>query len=93
MKLIPQAFLIYAQKVENANIFQMDARHIPFREEFDVIGAFDVIEHIDPKEEAQYMQSIAKSLLPHGVCIIGTPNVTAEAYASDISNEGGLCRR
>ena len=29
----------------------MDARRIPFREEFDLIGAFDVIEHIKQDEE------------------------------------------
>ncbi len=30
-----------AQRVKSASLFQMDARHIPFREEFDVVGAFD----------------------------------------------------
>ena len=34
-------------RVPSANLFQMDACHIPFREEFDLIGAFDVLEHID----------------------------------------------
>ena len=60
----------------------------PLKERFEAAYSMDVIEHIEPAEEHQYMQNIAKSLLPHGVCIIGTPNVTAEAYASDISNEG-----
>lgn len=35
-----------AQRVPGARLTQMDARHIPFEREFDVIGAFDVIEHI-----------------------------------------------
>jgi 2-polyprenyl-3-methyl-5-hydroxy-6-metoxy-1,4-benzoquinol methylase len=30
----------------------MDARHIPFVEEFDIIGAFDVLEHISEDKEA-----------------------------------------
>ena len=28
----------------------MDATRIPFRDEFDVIGAFDVLEHIEEDE-------------------------------------------
>lgn len=39
-----------ARRVPNAFLFQMDARHIPFREEFDVIGAFDVLEHVEQDE-------------------------------------------
>nr|VFK32012.1 MAG: Methyltransferase domain-containing protein [Candidatus Kentron sp. MB]VFK35037.1 MAG: Methyltransferase domain-containing protein [Candidatus Kentron sp. MB]VFK77126.1 MAG: Methyltransferase domain-containing protein [Candidatus Kentron sp. MB] len=35
-----------AHRIPNAELHQMDARYIPYREEFDVIGAFDVLEHI-----------------------------------------------
>ena len=41
---------IAAQRVPSATFIQMDARSIPFVEEFDVAGAFDVIEHIDDDE-------------------------------------------
>lgn len=40
-----------AQRVPSALLFQMDARRIPYRDEFDVIGAFDVLEHIDEDEK------------------------------------------
>lgn len=59
------------QKVEAANVFQMDARHIPFREEFDVIGAFDVIEHIDEDEEV--LSQIYNACKPGGGVIITVP--------------------
>lgn len=39
-----------AQRVPDAFLFQMDARYIPFRDEFDLIGAFDVLEHIEDDE-------------------------------------------
>ena len=39
-----------ARRVPDAFLFQMDARHIPFREEFDLIGGFDVLEHIEDDE-------------------------------------------
>ncbi|MDD4929882.1 MAG: class I SAM-dependent methyltransferase [Gallionella sp.] len=35
------------QRVPGASLFQMDACHIPYREEFDLICAFDVLEHIE----------------------------------------------
>jgi SAM-dependent methyltransferase len=40
-----------AQRLPGIELFQMDARRIPFRDEFDVIGAFDVLEHIKQDEE------------------------------------------
>jgi SAM-dependent methyltransferase len=46
------AGLAYAvRRVPAAELLQMDARRIPFRDEFDVIGAFDVIEHIEEDEQ------------------------------------------
>ena len=41
------AGLAFAEKrLPGVNLFQMDARQIPFEDEFDVMGAFDVLEHI-----------------------------------------------
>lgn len=39
-----------SRRAPRAELLQMDARRIPYREEFDVVGAFDVIEHIDEDE-------------------------------------------
>jgi len=39
-----------ARRLPDVELFQMDARRIPLREEFDVIGAFDVLEHIEDDE-------------------------------------------
>ena len=40
-----------AARLPQVELFQMDARRIPFQDEFDVIGAFDVLEHIKQDEE------------------------------------------
>jgi SAM-dependent methyltransferase len=40
-----------ARRAPTAELLQMDARRIPFRDEFDVIGAFDVIEHVGEDEQ------------------------------------------
>ena len=51
-----------ASRLPKVDLFQMDARRIPFREEFDVVGAFDVLEHIKQDEEvlAQMYQATRK---------------------------------
>lgn len=41
-----------AERVPGADFFQMDACAIPFVEEFDVVGAFDVLEHIEEDQKA-----------------------------------------
>ena len=38
------------KRVSKARLFQMDARKLPFEDEFDLIGAFDVLEHISRDE-------------------------------------------
>jgi len=39
-----------ADRVPGVDLFQMDARQIPFENQFDVIGAFDVLEHMGDDE-------------------------------------------
>ena len=36
-----------ARRLRRSGLLQMDAANIPFRDEFDVIGCFDVLEHIE----------------------------------------------
>jgi 2-polyprenyl-3-methyl-5-hydroxy-6-metoxy-1,4-benzoquinol methylase len=55
---------------------------------FDCAYSLDVIEHIEPAIEERYLRNIVAALEPGAVCIIGTPNITASAYASPISIEG-----
>jgi 2-polyprenyl-3-methyl-5-hydroxy-6-metoxy-1,4-benzoquinol methylase len=53
----------------------------PLSEKFDAVYAVDVIEHIDPKDEALFWEGIIGSLKPNGVCLVGTPNLSAEHLA------------
>jgi SAM-dependent methyltransferase len=54
-----------------STLYQMDARTIPFTEEFDVIGAFDVIEHIE--EDRDVLREIHRALKPNGGLIVTVP--------------------
>jgi 2-polyprenyl-3-methyl-5-hydroxy-6-metoxy-1,4-benzoquinol methylase len=55
---------------------------------FDAAFSLDVIEHISAASESEFMSNLCGSLNEHGICIIGTPNEAASAYASAGSIEG-----
>ncbi len=56
--------------------------------DFDSVVSHDVIEHIQPRYENVFLETVCRNLIPGGVCVIGTPNKTAAAYASATSNAG-----
>jgi SAM-dependent methyltransferase len=56
---------------DNVDFFQMDACNIPFKNEFDAIGAFDVIEHIFDDEVA--LNQIYKALKVGGYFFLSVP--------------------
>lgn len=60
-----------APRVPGVELFQMDARRIPFREEFDVIGAFDVLEHI--KEDTEVLSQMHQATRKFGGILLTVP--------------------
>ena len=60
-----------AARLPSVKFIQMDARNIPFDNEFDVIGAFDVLEHI--KEDEEVLTQMCKTLKPKGWIFITVP--------------------
>ena len=60
-----------ALRASSAELIQMDARKIPYVDEFDVIGAFDVLEHI--KEDEAVLAAMLNALRPGGRVAITVP--------------------
>lgn len=60
-----------ARRVPGTDLFQMDAQQIPFTDEFDVIGAFDVIEHI--ADDERVLREIHRALKPGGGALFTVP--------------------
>lgn len=60
----------------------------PIQGGFDGAYALDVIEHIPAAQEQQFVANIAASLNPQGVCLIGTPSLQSQVYASPPSKAG-----
>ena len=56
---------------DRAELVQMDARAIPAEQVFDVIGAFDVIEHIE--EDSVVLRAMHRALRAGGGIVIAVP--------------------
>ena len=60
----------------------------PLLEQFDGVYAMDVLEHIPASQEEKFIGNLAGSLNTHGICIIGSPSIQSQIYASPPSKEG-----
>lgn len=70
---------------------EMDfVKQAPLRPRPDGIVSLDVIEHIPRRAEDAFLKGLRDTLAPRGVCIIGTPNDYASAYASKHSQAGHI---
>jgi len=54
-----------------ATLMQLDATAMPFKEAFDVVGAFDVIEHIE--DDVIVLENIHRALRPGGGLLVTVP--------------------
>ncbi|HMG74716.1 MAG TPA: class I SAM-dependent methyltransferase [Pyrinomonadaceae bacterium] len=61
-----------AQRLPGVELFQMDARRIPFTEEFDVIGAFDVLEHV--REDSEVLSQMYQATRKRGGILLTVPH-------------------
>jgi SAM-dependent methyltransferase len=60
-----------ARRLPGVDLFQMDATSIPYQDEFDVIGAFDVLEHI--KADETVLAQMYRAVKPGGGILITVP--------------------
>lgn len=60
-----------AKRLPGVELLQMDARKLPYYAEFDLLTAFDVIEHI--LEDELVLDNIFRAIKPGGGCLITVP--------------------
>lgn len=70
-EVLSRGLFFARERLPNVMLFQMDARNIPFRERFDVIGAFDVLEHI--AEDRAVLKQMHHATKPGGGIILTVP--------------------
>ncbi len=76
--------------MDNCTFKHHDVVVEPVAGTFDGVFSVDVIEHIDPIAENEFMKNTCTNLSDDGVYILGTPNVKAEAYARPRSVVGHI---
>ncbi len=59
------------ERMPHATLVRADARALPFHDEFDVAGAFDVLEHI--AEDREVLASMGRALRPGGGLVVTVP--------------------
>jgi SAM-dependent methyltransferase len=59
------------ERLPGVSLFQMDARRVPFEREFDVIGVFDVLEHIE--EDEVVIRELFRASRPGGGLMVTVP--------------------
>lgn len=67
----PSALKYASKRVRDAEFAQMDAYRLPFVEEFDVVGAFDVLEHLD--EDFLALKELYRATKNSGGLILTVP--------------------
>ena len=70
------------------DIEQHDLLAGPFPGRYDGAYALDVIEHIQPRDELNFVGNIVKSLTPAGVLLLGCPSLQSQVHASPPSKAG-----
>ena len=70
-ELHPEGLAHARRRLPDVPLLQLDARRLPFVGEFDVVGAFDVLEHIDDDRAA--LLSIHRALNRDGLLLITVP--------------------
>jgi SAM-dependent methyltransferase len=58
-------------RVPNVPLYQLDGRRLPFDQEFDAAGAFDVLEHVD--EDEAVLRQLHQALKPRGGLLLSVP--------------------
>ena len=70
-ELFAEGLRFAAERLPGVELFQMDACRIPFVDHFDVVGAFDVLEHIEHDREV--LSQLHHALVTGGSLLITVP--------------------
>jgi SAM-dependent methyltransferase len=80
-ELYPEGLQYARERVPEAQFLQLDATNVPFDREWDVVGAFDVLEHVEDDEAA--IAGLALATRPGGGVIVTVPQHPSLWSAAD----------
>jgi SAM-dependent methyltransferase len=70
-ELFAAGLAVARKRLPDTTLYQMDARRIPFEKEFDVVCAFDVLEHVH--EDEQVIAQLFQAVRPGGGVVLTVP--------------------
>jgi SAM-dependent methyltransferase len=70
-ELYDEGLVIARKRVPGAEFVALDARDLTYENEFDIVGAFDVLEHIDEDEEV--LRRMVRAVRPGGGLLVLVP--------------------
>lgn len=70
-ELYEEGLAVARRRLADVELVQLDARELPFREEFDVAAAFDVLEHIE--EDEGVLAELHRAVRPRGGVVLLVP--------------------
>jgi SAM-dependent methyltransferase len=70
-ELYEEGLTVARARLPGLELVQADARALPFRDEFDVVGAFDVLEHVH--EDEQVLREMHGAARPGGGIVVLVP--------------------
>ena len=89
---ISKVFINAAKKKGLKNVFYYDGINFPFKENyFDLVGSFNVLEHVEDPEE--FLESQVKILKKRGHIIVGCPNFLSVLYRNNHRRLKGVGRK
>ena len=62
----------------------------PLPRKHDALYTLDVLEHINPADEAAFLENLCASLSENGLLMVGTPSLESQPYASPPSKAGHI---
>jgi SAM-dependent methyltransferase len=69
--MLPEGLAFASERVPGARIEQLDVLDMPYRDAFDIVGAFDVIEHIE--DDLGALRGIYQAVRPGGLVLLTVP--------------------
>lgn len=70
-ELFAEGLAFARNRIPDGAFLQLDARELPFKDEFNALGVFDVLEHIE--EDDAVLAQAAKALRPGGILLVTVP--------------------
>jgi 2-polyprenyl-3-methyl-5-hydroxy-6-metoxy-1,4-benzoquinol methylase len=76
--------------LKNVEFIEMDFLDSHYKNLFNAVVCYDVLEHIDPLQSDLFIRNIYEAIETGGVAIIGMPSLESQVYASEVNKHAHI---